>query len=135
MSKVYEIAFQMGGQITSTFTKSMQGANSALGSLQKQITSLNNQQGDLGNLQNLQKSVGTLSRSFNQAQQKAQMLGKELAQTENPTKKQTQEFNRARTAAAKLKTQLSTQRAELNKLRTTMDPTGKSTLNLKNEQK
>lgn len=135
MSKVYEIAFQMGGQITSTFTKSMQGANSALGSLQKQITSLNNQQGDLGNLQNLQKSVGTLSRSFSQAQQKAQMLGKELAQTENPTKKQTQEFNRARTAAAKLKTQLSTQRAELNKLRTTMGATGKSTRDLINEQK
>lgn len=135
MSKVYEIAFQMGGQITSTFTKSMQGANSALGGLQKQITSLNNQQGELGNLQKLQKSVGSLSREFNQAQQKAQMLGKELAQTESPTKKQTQEFNKARTAAAKLKTRLGEQRMELNKLRTSMGAAGKSTRDLVNEQK
>jgi len=135
MSKVYEIAFQMGGQITSTFNKSMRGANSALGSLQKQITSLNNQQGDLGNLQKLQKSVGTLSREFNQAQQKAQMLGKELAQTEKPTKKQTQEFNKARTAAAKLKTRLGEQRGELNKLRSSMGATGKSTRDLINDQK
>lgn len=135
MSKVYEIAFQMGGQITSTFNKSMRGANSALGDLQKQITSLNNQQGDLGNLQKLQKSVGTLSREFNQAQQKAQMLGKQLAQTEKPTKQQTQEFNKARTAAAKLKTRLGEQRSELNKLRLSMGATGKSTRDLINDQK
>lgn len=135
MSKVYEIAFQMGGQITSTFTKSMQGANSALGGLQKHITALNNQQGELGNLQKLQKSVGMLSREFNQAQQKAQMLGKELAQTEKPTKKQTQEFNKARTAAAKLKTRLGEQRGELNKLRTSLGAAGKSTRDLANDQK
>lgn len=135
MAKVYEVAFQMGGQITSTFTKSMQGANSALGSLQNQIKSLNSQQGDLGNLQNLQKSVGTLSREFNKAQQNAQMLGKALSQTENPTKKQTQEFNKARTAAASLKSRLSEQRGELSKLRTSMGAAGKSTRDLVNDQK
>lgn len=134
MSKVYEIAFQMGGQITSTFTKSMRGANSALGDLQKRITTLNNQQGDLGNLQKLQKSVGMLSREFNEAQQKAQMLGKELAAAEKPTKKQQQEFDRARKSAAKLKTRLGEQREELHKLRSTMGATGKSTRQLAQEQ-
>ncbi len=135
MAKVYEIAFQMGGQITSTFNKSMRGANSALGDLQNQIKKLNTQQDEIGGLTKLQTSVGKLAREFNDAQAKAQKLGKELAATTNPTKKQQQEFERARNSAAKLKTQLRQQRESLSKLRTSMGATGKSTKQLANEQK
>lgn len=135
MSKVYEIAFQMGGQITSTFQSTMRGANAALGDLQKHINAVNNQAADVGRLQKLQRSVGELSREYTEAQQTAQRLGRQLAETENPTKKQRQEFDRARQSAATLKTKLSEQRGELQRLRTSLDAAGQGTRELTARQK
>lgn len=135
MSKVYEIAFKMGGQISGTFTKAMKGAEHSLGGLQKQISHLNKEQKDIGSLKDLQMSVGKLSREFTQAQATAQRLGRELASTTNPTKKQTAEFEQARKASVKLKTKLAEQRQELKELRTTLNASGQSYRDLTARQK
>lgn len=135
MSKVYEIAFKMGGQISGTFTKAIKGAEHSLGGLQKEIAQLNKQQADIGSLQDLQMSVGKLSREFSQAQQTAQRLGKELTNTTNPTKKQRTEFDQARKAASKLKVKLSEQRQTLHELRGTLGASGQSYRELSNRQK
>ena len=135
MSKVYEIAFKMGGQISGTFTKAMKGAENSLGGLQKQVSQLNKEQKDIGKLQDLQMSVGKLSREFSQAQNTAQRLGQELSNTVNPTKKQKTEFDQARKAASKLKSRLSEQRQELHQLRGTLDASGQSYRELTERQK
>lgn len=135
MSKVYEIAFKMGGQISGTFTKAMKGAEHSLGGLQKQVNQLNKEQKDIGSLKDLQMSVGKLSREFTQAQATAQRLGRELSNTANPTKKQKTEFDQARKASVKLKAKLAEQRQELKELRTTLNASGQSYRDLTARQK
>ena len=72
---------------------------------QKHIKELNKSAGQIDGYRKVSRQLGITSNELGTAQTEAQRLGRELAQTQNPTKAMSREFARAQTQVKKLKLQ------------------------------
>lgn len=134
MARVYEIAFELGAKIAGSFDKNMLSAAGSLGALNSRIGDLNRQAGDLSSLAKLRNQVGETSRAYTQAHTKVTELARGIAQTKNPSREMTNEFERAKREASQLKDRLTQQRTELTNLNRTMGTTGQSTATVTKRQ-
>ena len=135
MGKTYEIAFRLAGQISGQFSKSFKAAGKTISGMGSELNELNKQASDIGKLVRLRKEVGESARDYIKAKQEVERLGKELRQTEKPTKQQATNFDKAQKAATKAKNAFEKKRESLRSLDKTMGTAGTSLRELVNREK
>lgn len=134
MAKTYEISFKLGAQMAGNFAKTMASADGALGKLNKTIGAMSKQQGSYDSLIKLRNQVGESARDYARAREEVAKLGRQMSQTENPSKELTKEFEKAQRQVTKTKGRLEQKRQALKELDTTMGTTGQSTKELVRQQ-
>lgn len=104
-------------------------AEKAVGDLLTQLADSQKLTTTLEQYKKVGATVLDLSKRYDEAKLKVAELGKSLSATDEPTKKQQQEFERARTALAKLGTQYENQLEKLRGYRSELSAAGVSTSN------
>lgn len=118
-----------------SFKASFSGADQQIQKLSSHISQLSNNNKLISSFEKIESSVSTASAKFLNARQKVKTLQAEIAQTANPSKKLTSEFNQAKASAERLGQQLTNQRQKLSDTRTALQQAGLSTQNLTEQQK
>jgi TP901 family phage tail tape measure protein len=102
--------------------------------LKDELDQLATQQRLITQFQQLKTETGSTRQALEQAQQRAQQLGREFAQTEAPTAKLKREFAAARGEVTQLRERLIAQNAALNETRGALTATGVNTKELASAQ-
>jgi len=102
----------------------------ALKATRDRLKDLEAAQASIGDFRQMKTGLSETERKMAEAQARTARLGRELAQTENPTKKLRTEFERARRESANLSTQHQQQSARLQELRGRLSAAGVSTRDL-----
>lgn len=102
--------------------------------LASRLTELREQQGLVTQFAELKRETKELGEQQQAAKARATELGKALSETENPTRAQTQEFERAKKAASDVGQAWVSNNQELNELRGSLEGAGISTKDLAGEQ-
>lgn len=134
MSRTYELSFKLGAQMAGNFAKTMSSASGTLATLNNKIADINKQSSSLKSLTDLRTKVAETSRAYIQASQNVAKLGREIANTDNPSKEQIRNFEKAKREVSQTKDKLNTQREALRKLNAEMGTGSKSTKDLVNRQ-
>jgi len=129
-TKIYEVAFQVGGKMDRSFKGSMLNAQKSLMSLNKQISNLESNRAGVKKFRQLKKQVGETEQKMRSAQDEVSRLAKEISAAEKPTRKLAAEFERAKKKAKTLKDKLLGERTEIARLNRAMGQAGISTRNL-----
>jgi len=130
MAKIFELAFQIGGKLGSSFTGAMRGASGTLANLGKQARALERGGADISRFRALKTEIGDTAKKFGAAQAECKRLGAAIRSTEAPSKGLQKEFQAATRKAGLLKEKLAGQNLELGKIRTNMRAAGIATTNL-----
>ena len=92
--KVYEVAFQIAGEISSKFKSSFKNAAMTTDALGQKVRDLNRMLGDVRNIQKMEAEVADSSRAFQEAQRKAVELRQQIAAIGPTTQEAQTEFRR-----------------------------------------
>ena len=92
--KVYEVAFQIAGEVSSKFRSSFKNAAMTTESLGQRVRDLNRQLGDVRNLQKMEAAVEASSRAFQDAQRNVAEIRQKLAAIGPTTQEAQAEFRR-----------------------------------------
>lgn len=92
--KVYEVAFQIAGEISSKFKSSFKNAAMTTDALGQKVRDLNRMLGDVRNIQKMEADVAASSRAFQEAQRKAVELRQQIAAIGPTTQEAQTEFMR-----------------------------------------
>lgn len=113
-----------------------QGGDAApqFAALAAELRKLESQQKAIDTFTKLKKETGDAAKALEEAQAKAQALGKEFSQAENPSRKLTTEFERAKKAVTKSKDALEQKRLALQATRGQLGEYGISTGDLAGKQ-
>lgn len=125
-SKTYEIAFKLAGKMSGNFASTFKNANNAVKSFNGRLNDLNKQASKIDSVVKLRKETGEAARTYIQAKQKVEQLGRAISKTQNPTKEMTAEFNKAKSAVEKAKTSLDKKKNALKLLENQVGTTGSS---------
>jgi TP901 family phage tail tape measure protein len=134
MSRTYELSFKLGAQMAGNFAKTMTSASGTLSTLNSKIADINKQSSSLKSLTDLRGKVAETSRAYIQASQNVAKLGRELSETESPTKEQIRNFEKAKKEVSQTKDRLNSQRESLRRLNTEMGTSSTSTKELTKRQ-
>jgi TP901 family phage tail tape measure protein len=129
-AKIYEVAFQIGGKMQSSFSGSMLNAQKNLGMLNKKVTELERGGKDVERFRKLKKDVQGTEKELRNAQEEVANLAKELKATDKPSASLQSNFDKSRKKARQLKDRLLDQRTATAKLSRGMGKAGISTRNL-----
>ena len=99
-------------------------ASKALKETQSKLQALNRAQGDVSAFRKLKQEAGGTEQALKQAQTRVAALARELQATDAPTKKLKTEFERAKRAAASLKTEHQAQSRQLQQQRERLSAAG-----------
>ncbi len=119
---------------TKQFRDGLDDTTGAMQELRARLESLTDQKALIGQFVSLKKETQDLADQQESASQRATELGRALALTENPTRKQTAEFERARKAAKEADTAWQSNQVRLQSLRKTLNDAGISTKDLAGAQ-
>jgi TP901 family phage tail tape measure protein len=111
------------------------GARADLAKLGAELKDLEKVQRQVGEFRHLKIGLRDSETAMQQAQARATALGRDLAQTENPTRKMRQEFEKARRSAEQLSDSHRQQQVRLNALRSDLSAAGISTRDMANEER
>ena len=92
--KVYEVAFQIAGEISSKFKSSFKNAAMTTDALGQKVRDLNRMLGDVRNIQKMEAEVADSSRAYQEAQRKAVELRQQIAAIGPTTQEAQAEFRR-----------------------------------------
>ncbi len=129
-NKVYEIAFELAGKVSSSFSTTFMAATKNLTQLDQKIKELSTAQTKVTRFKELKKEILDTEKRFDAAQNEVNRLAREIREAEKPTKELERAFERAKKEAGELKERLSKQRNELQGLRSSLADAGVSTRNL-----
>ncbi|MBD2783695.1 hypothetical protein ID858_11525 [Xenorhabdus sp. DI] len=119
--------------------KNAQDANKRLAETLKQsrqqLRDLNQQAGRIDGFRKTKKTLTDTQQAYREATQRVAALARELKSVENPTKAQTQQFERAKRAAAQLKEKTQSLNQSLQRQRDALSASGISTKNLGEAQR
>ena len=113
MSKLYEIAFALRAN-TAEFAGAMAKAAADLNKTRQAVNQFDQQASQIGGILKQRRAVGEAARAYRSAAAKAQDLGRQLAQTAQPSKAMRAEFESARRAATRTGQALDKQRQALH---------------------
>lgn len=102
----------------------------ALRATRDRLKEVDRAQADIGSFRQLKAGLGDAERAMLAARTRATQLGREIAQTEAPSKRLRAEFERAKREASNLTTAHSQQAAQLQEVRARLTAAGISTRNL-----
>lgn len=134
MAKVFEVAFKIGADMAASFAKTMQGASSALGELNKSMSQISSQQAANQRVLELRNGVASAAKEFYAARSRVQELGRAIKATANPSKEMRYEYEQAQMAVRKAHERLEQQRNTLRQVSEAAKATGKSITQLVAEQ-
>jgi TP901 family phage tail tape measure protein len=129
-AKIYEVAFQIGGKMQSSFSGSMLNAQKNLGMLNKKVSELERGGKDVERFRKLKKDVQGTEEELRNAQKEVANLAKELKATDKPSASLQSNFDKSRKKARQLKDRLLDQRTAAARLSRGMGKAGISTRNL-----
>lgn len=119
---------------TKTLREGLDDTSGAMQQLRARLESLTDQQALIGQFASLKKETQDLADQQEAASQRATELGRALALTEEPTRKQNTEFERARKAAKEADAAWQSNQVRLQSLRKTLNDAGISTKDLAGAQ-
>ncbi len=119
---------------TKTLREGLDDTSGAMQQLRARLENLTDQKALIGQFASLKKETQDLADQQEAASQRATELGRALALTEEPTRKQTTEFERARKAAKEADTAWQSNQVRLQSLRKTLNDAGISTKDLAGAQ-
>ena len=105
-------------------------AGQALKAARDKLKALNDSQRQLNGFRELKQGLSSTRTELQAAQQRTQALGRALAQTQNPTRAMTREFEQAKRAMQQLKQQETAQTQQLQQMRQRLNAAGISTRSL-----
>lgn len=105
-------------------------AGQALNTARDKLKALNDSQKHINGFRKLKQGLSTTRSELQAAQQRTQALGRALAQTQNPSRAMTREFEQAKRAMQQLKQQETAQTQQLQQMRQRLNAAGISTRSL-----
>lgn len=133
-SKLYEIAFQIGGKLQGSLGKSMATAAGQLDSLGRKIANLEKAQGTSTRFRALKNEIGETQQKLRQAEAELRKLDGEMRRTSAPTAAMSRQFATAQARVEALRGQFRGQVVELRSVKSAMMAAGMSTRTLAADQ-
>lgn len=134
MSKVFEMAFELSGKVSSSLKSAFKSIQGDTKSLNEKLADLEKTRGNTKRFEGLRKDILKTNREYQVAQQNVNRLAKEISNTSNPTKKLQGDFQKAQKQASNLKHRLDEQKGTLRDLKQNLDQAGISTQNFSQDQ-
>ena len=133
MKSSFKLAIQIGAAVSGSFKTAVRGSQVQLNQLGGTLKKLRSQQQAIGKFELAETTLGKARAAYNAAAKDVMRLRKEMAATDQPSKKLTQSFESAKQKAASLSVKLATQKDKLRQVRRELDGAGIDTRNLASE--
>lgn len=122
-SRIYEIAFKIGGQIAASFPKSLSGASSQLQMVGKQIADMEKAQGTVTRFRDLHNQIDAAKQKLRQAESEFKHLGATVGPM---TAEMARKFEALPAKIAKLRGEWAAQVSQLKGVKAAMEAAGVS---------
>ncbi len=133
MKSTFKLAIQIGAAVNGSFKTAVRGSQVQLNQLGGTLKKLRSQQQAIGKFELAETNLGKARVAYNAAAKEVMRLRKEMAATDQPSKKLIQSFESAKQKAASLSTKLGTQKDKLRQIRRELDGAGIDTRQLASE--
>lgn len=133
MKNTFKLAIQIGAAVSGSFKSAVRGSQAQLNQLGGTLKNLRSQQQAIGKFELAEANLGKARAAYNAAAKEVMRLRKEMAATDQPSKKLVQSFKAAKQKAASLSLKLGTQKDRLRQVRRELESAGINTRKLANE--
>jgi TP901 family phage tail tape measure protein len=133
VKSTFKLAIQIGAAVNGSFKTAVRGSQVQLNQLGGTLKKLRSQQQAIGKFELAETNLGKARVAYNAAAKEVMRLRKEMAATDQPSKKLIQSFESAKQKAASLSTKLGTQKDKLRQIRRELDGAGIDTRQLASE--
>ncbi len=133
MKSSFKLAIQIGAAVSGSFKNAVRGSQVQLNQLGRTLKNLRSQQQAIGKFELAEANLGKARAAYNAATKEVMRLRKEMAATDQPSKKLIQSFEAAKQKAASLSLKLGTQKDRLRQVRRELESAGINTRKLANE--
>ncbi len=135
MKSSFKLAIQIGAAVSGSFKTAIRGSQVQLNQLGGALKKLRSQQQAIGKFEMAEANLGKARVAYNAAAKEVMRLRKEMAATEQPSKKLIQSFELAKQKSASLSIKLGSQKDKLRQVRRELDGAGIDTRKLASENK
>ena len=133
MKSSFKLAIQIGAAVSGSFKNAVRGSQAQLNQLGGTLKNLRSQQQAIGKFELAEANLGKARAAYNAATKEVMRLRKEMAATDQPSKKLIQSFEAAKQKAASLSLKLGTQKDRLRQVQRELESAGINTRKLANE--
>ena len=133
MKSSFKLAIQIGAAVSGSFKNAVCGSQAQLNQLGRTLKNLRSQQQAIGKFELAEANLGKARAAYNAATKEVMRLRKEMAATDQPSKKLIQSFEAAKRKAASLSLKLGTQKDRLRQVQRELESAGINTRKLANE--
>lgn len=131
--KLYQVAYELVGKLSSSFNTSMFSASESLQGLNNKLKDINSAQKNITGFAKLEEDARKTSVALSEARKKFAELNNELKTSGTPTKQQSQNLETARLKVENLSNKLGSQRQKLSEVRNELKNAGINYKNLSAE--
>lgn len=135
MKSSFKLAIQIGAAVSGSFKTAIRGSQVQLNQLGGALKKLRSQQQAIGKFEISEANLGKARVAYNAAAKEVMRLRKEMAATDQPSKKLSQSFELAKQKAASLSIKLGSQKDKLRQVRRELDGAGINARKLASENK
>ncbi|WP_221899683.1 phage tail tape measure protein [Bathymodiolus platifrons methanotrophic gill symbiont] len=135
MKSSFKLAIQIGAAVSGSFKTAIRGSQVQLNQLGGALKKLRSQQQAIGKFEIAEANLGKARVAYNAAAKEVMRLRKEMAATDQPSKKLSQSFELAKQKAASLSIKLGSQKDKLRQVRRELDGAGINARKLASENK
>lgn len=131
--KLYQVAYELVGKLSSSFNTSMFSASESLQGLNNKLKDINSAQKNITGFAKLEEDAKRTSIALSEARKKFAELNNEIKASGTPTKQQSQNLETARLKVENLSNKLGSQRQKLSEVRNELKNAGINYKNLSAE--
>ena len=131
--KLYQVAYELVGKLSSSFNTSMFSASESLQGLNNKLKDINSAQKNITGFAKLEEDAKRTSIALSEARKKFAELNNEIKDSGTPTKQQSQNLETARLKVENLSNKLGSQRQKLSEVRNELKNAGINYKNLSAE--
>ena len=131
--KLYQVAYELVGKLSSSFNTSMFSASESLQGLNNKLKDINSAQKNITGFAKLEEDARKTSIALSEARKKFAELNNEIKASGTPTKQQSQNLETARLKVENLSNKLGSQRQKLSEVRNELKNAGVNYKNLSAE--
>ena len=131
--KLYQVAYELVGKLSSSFNTSMFSASESLQGLNNKLKDINSAQKNITGFAKLEEDAKRTSIALSEARKKFAELNNEIKASGTPTKQQSQNLETARLKVENLSNKLGSQRQKLSEVRNELKNAGVNYKNLSAE--